>query len=51
MKFCRLGADKIAAFIFEPVVGAAGGCVPAPAGYAKRVREICDKYGVLDDCR
>jgi adenosylmethionine-8-amino-7-oxononanoate aminotransferase len=43
----RMGADKIAAFIFEPVVGAAGGCVPAPAGYAKRVREICNKYGVL----
>jgi adenosylmethionine-8-amino-7-oxononanoate aminotransferase len=43
----RLGADKIAAFIFEPVVGSAGGCVPAPAGYAKRVREICDRYGVV----
>ncbi|MGE3832675.1 MAG: aspartate aminotransferase family protein [Parvibaculaceae bacterium] len=43
----RLGADKIAAFIFEPVVGAAGGCVPAPAGYAKLVREICDRHGVL----
>jgi adenosylmethionine-8-amino-7-oxononanoate aminotransferase len=43
----RVGPDKICAFIFEPVVGAAGGCVPAPAGYAKRVREICDKYGVL----
>ncbi len=43
----REGAHNIAAFIFEPVVGAAGGCVPAPPGYAKRVREICDKYGVL----
>jgi adenosylmethionine-8-amino-7-oxononanoate aminotransferase len=43
----REGADTIAAFIFEPVVGAAGGCVPAPSGYAKRVREICDRYGVL----
>lgn len=43
----RLGADKVAAFIFEPVVGAAGGCVPAPQGYAKRIREICNKYGVL----
>jgi adenosylmethionine-8-amino-7-oxononanoate aminotransferase len=43
----REGPENIAAFIFEPVVGAAGGCVPAPAGYAKRVREICDTYGVL----
>lgn len=41
------GPDNIAAFVFEPVVGAAGGCVPAPDGYARRVREICDKYGVL----
>lgn len=43
----RVGPDKICAFIFEPVVGAAGGCVPAPKGYARRVREICDKYGVI----
>jgi adenosylmethionine-8-amino-7-oxononanoate aminotransferase len=43
----RMGPEKVAAFIFEPVVGAAGGCVPAPPGYAKRVREICDRYGVL----
>ena len=43
----RLGAENVAAFIFEPVVGAAGGCVPAPPGYAKRVREICDRHGVL----
>jgi adenosylmethionine-8-amino-7-oxononanoate aminotransferase len=43
----RLGAEQVAAFIFEPVVGAAGGVVPAPPGYAQRVREICDRYGVL----
>lgn len=43
----RLGPDKVCAFIFEPVVGAAGGCVPAPPGYARRVREICDRHGVL----
>jgi adenosylmethionine-8-amino-7-oxononanoate aminotransferase len=43
----RCGPETIAAFIFEPVVGAAGGCVPAPPGYAKMVREICDRHGVL----
>ena len=43
----RLGAENVAAFIFEPVVGAAGGAVPAPPGYASRVREICDRTGVL----
>jgi adenosylmethionine-8-amino-7-oxononanoate aminotransferase len=43
----REGASNIAAFIFEPVVGAAGGCVPAPPRYAKRVRDICDRHGVL----
>ena len=43
----RVGPENICAFIFEPVVGAAGGCVPAPEGYARRVREICDQYGVI----
>ena len=43
----REGPETIAAFVFEPVVGAAGGCVPAPDGYAKLVRDICTKYGVL----
>jgi len=43
----RLGPDTVAAFVAEPVVGAtAGALVPAP-GYFKRVREICDQYGVL----
>ena len=43
----REGAETIAAFVFEPVVGAAGGCVPAPPGYVRRVRDICDRHGVL----
>jgi adenosylmethionine-8-amino-7-oxononanoate aminotransferase len=43
----RLGAENVAAFIFEPVVGAAGGVVPAPDGYARLVRGVCDRHGVL----
>ena len=41
------GPETIAAFVFEPVVGAAGGCISAPPGYAVLVRDICTKYGVL----
>lgn len=43
----RQGAENIAAFVFEPVVGAAGGVIPAPDGYARKIREICDRYGIL----
>src|SRR5438067_9354608 len=43
----RQGPDNVAAFIAEPVVGAALGAVPAPDGYFQRIREICDKYDVL----
>ena len=41
------GPENIAAFIAEPVVGAALGCVPAPDGYFQVIREICDRYDVL----
>ena len=43
----RVGPGKVAAFIAEPVVGATLGAVPAVTGYFKRIREICDQYGVL----
>jgi adenosylmethionine-8-amino-7-oxononanoate aminotransferase len=43
----RLGAATVMAFVAEPVVGASLGTQPAPAGYFKRIREICDQYGVL----
>jgi len=43
----RLGEDQIMAFIAEPVVGATLGAVPAVEGYFKRIREICDQYGIL----
>jgi adenosylmethionine-8-amino-7-oxononanoate aminotransferase len=41
------GADKVAAFICEPVVGSSLGVVVATPGYLARVREICDRHEVL----
>src|SRR3954447_13368594 len=43
----RLGPDTVMAFVAETVVGATAGAVPPVEGYFKRVREICDRYGVL----
>ena len=43
----RVGPETVMAFMAEPVVGAtAGALTPAP-GYFKRIREICDQYGIL----
>jgi adenosylmethionine-8-amino-7-oxononanoate aminotransferase len=43
----RLGPETVAGFTAETVVGATTGCVPPVKGYFKRIREICDRYGVL----
>lgn len=43
----RLGPETVMGFIAEPVVGATSGAVTAVPGYFKRIREICDTYGVL----
>lgn len=42
-----LGPKNVMAFVAEPVVGASLGTQPAPEGYFRRIREICDKHGVL----
>ena len=46
-KILELGADTVIAFVAEPVVGATAGAVPPVADYFKRIRAICDHYGVL----
>ncbi|UWR08775.1 aspartate aminotransferase family protein [Ruegeria sp. B32] len=47
VEILRLGPETVMAFMAEPVVGATLGAVPAVEGYYKRIREICDQYGVL----
>ena len=46
-KITELGAGTVIAFVAEPVVGATAGALAAVPGYFKRIREICDRHGVL----
>lgn len=46
-KIDELGGKNVIAFIAETVVGATLGAVPPVPGYFKRVREICDRHGIL----
>jgi len=46
-KILELGPETVCAFVAETVVGATLGAVPAVPGYFKRIREICDRHGVL----
>jgi putrescine aminotransferase len=47
----RLGSDRVAAFLIEPVI-ASGGLLPPPPGYVEAVAEVCRVHGVLTiaDC-
>jgi adenosylmethionine-8-amino-7-oxononanoate aminotransferase len=46
-KILELGPDSVIAFVAETVVGATLGAVPPAPGYLRRIREICDRYGIL----
>jgi adenosylmethionine-8-amino-7-oxononanoate aminotransferase len=43
----RLGPQNVIGFVAEPVVGATLGAAPPTPGYFRRVREVCDRHGVL----
>ncbi len=43
----RVGPESVAAFIAEPIVGAAGGAITPPKDYYKIIKEICEKHEIL----
>jgi adenosylmethionine-8-amino-7-oxononanoate aminotransferase len=43
----RIGAEHIAAFIAEPIVGAAGGVIVPPVGYYQQISNICNRHNIL----
>ncbi|MED3572089.1 aspartate aminotransferase family protein [Cytobacillus praedii] len=43
----RIGAEQIAAFIAEPIIGASGGAITPPKDYYKVIKEICEKNNIL----
>ncbi|WP_019241866.1 MULTISPECIES: aspartate aminotransferase family protein [Bacillus] len=43
----KMGKENIAAFICEPVVGAAGGAISSPPGYLKKIKQICKENDIL----
>ncbi|TKX19653.1 aminotransferase class-III-like protein 2 [Elsinoe australis] len=47
LEFQRLGSETVCAFVAEPIVGAALGCVPSVPGYFAAMRDVCRKHGAL----
>lgn len=43
----EIGSENIAAFVAEPIVGAAAGAVTPPDGYYQKIEELCKKYDIL----
>jgi adenosylmethionine-8-amino-7-oxononanoate aminotransferase len=46
-KILELGPETVAAFVAETVVGATAGAVPPVGDYLRKIRAVCNKYGVL----
>ena len=46
-KILEEGPQTVLAFIIEPIGGLSSGALVSPASYYRKVREICDRYGVL----
>lgn len=46
-KILEIGAGRVAAFVAETVVGATAGALPPVRTYLRRIREVCDRHGVL----
>ncbi len=46
-QIAALGSENVIAFVAETVVGATAGALTPVPGYFKRIREICDRYGIL----
>jgi adenosylmethionine-8-amino-7-oxononanoate aminotransferase len=46
-EIAQLGGERVIAFVAETVVGATLGAVPPVSGYFRRVREVCDRHGIL----
>ena len=49
-KLLEVGPETVIAFVAETVVGATLGAVPPAPGYFRRIREICDRFGILLIC-
>jgi adenosylmethionine-8-amino-7-oxononanoate aminotransferase len=46
-KIAELGAETVIAFVAETIPGATLGTVPPVPGYFRRIRDICDRHGIL----
>jgi hypothetical protein len=46
-KIAELGPDTVIAFIAETIGGATAGCITPVEGYFRRIREVCDRHGIL----